>query len=471
MKNSSKFYYYANKEVENKTYNIDLWRKALALMGGNEVKAKEKYIKLRIIQMKRDGYTEPKNNTYDENNKTNKKNTNTSTKKEPNNTKTLIGIFVFIIFFVTIVIISQSNKESIKPVTNNTHHQVIEKSTVSTIDKINTPADNTSKNENIDKYIEMKPSKSSSSALNMNELRYCLSEQIRLDSVKNIINDYFQEDIDRYNGLVNDYNNRCKNRKYYETAFTKANKEVNDREYTIKKDGLNRFPKPSEAYHESKPSSYTSSSLTRNELRYCMAENIRLDTIKNKINNYSNYEIDKYNRLSDEYNKLCQNTKYYINDQKYVQKQIDARKSIIQQEGINRFWKKKQTKKHVKIKKKITKFSLTIKPTPGTARVQIMNIKPKYYDGIKLKKGKYHMRVSKKGYTTVKQWIVLKKDEYFTITLNKKQNKVSNTKNLNLSQLTYAEKSSIQSACIMEKQKGPARYNRCLKKQMRSHTR
>jgi uncharacterized membrane protein len=49
-----------------------------------------------------------------------------------------------------------------------------------------------------------------------------------------------------------------------------------------------------------------------------------------------------------------------------------------------------------------------------------MNIKPKYYDGIKLKKGKYHIKVSKKGYSTVKKWINLEKDESFTAKLEKK---------------------------------------------------
>ncbi len=45
-------------------------------------------------------------------------------------------------------------------------------------------------------------------------------------------------------------------------------------------------------------------------------------------------------------------------------------------------------------------YRLEIAAFPVDAKVQIMNIKPKYYDGIQLKKGTYRIRVSKDGYKT-----------------------------------------------------------------------
>ena len=48
----------------------------------------------------------------------------------------------------------------------------------------------------------------------------------------------------------------------------------------------------------------------------------------------------------------------------------------------------------------VVKYSLHIQTNPSDARVQIMNIKPKYYDGIKLKSGRYDIRVSRRGYYT-----------------------------------------------------------------------
>ena len=63
-------------------------------------------------------------------------------------------------------------------------------------------------------------------------------------------------------------------------------------------------------------------------------------------------------------------------------------------------------------------YSLTVRRTPKTARVRILNIKPKYQDGIKLKKGKYHIEVSQSGYKTVKKWVTLSKDSVFNISLS-----------------------------------------------------
>lgn len=53
----------------------------------------------------------------------------------------------------------------------------------------------------------------------------------------------------------------------------------------------------------------------------------------------------------------------------------------------------------IKKKEKLL-YSLTIQPTPSDARIEIMNIKPKYKEGMKLTKDKYQIRVSKKGYVT-----------------------------------------------------------------------
>ncbi len=44
----SGFFDIAHTELKNETYDRSLWRKAMALMGSNEEKAKEKYIRLRI---------------------------------------------------------------------------------------------------------------------------------------------------------------------------------------------------------------------------------------------------------------------------------------------------------------------------------------------------------------------------------------------------------------------------------------
>ena len=53
------------------------------------------------------------------------------------------------------------------------------------------------------------------------------------------------------------------------------------------------------------------------------------------------------------------------------------------------------------------KYALTVRPTPADATVKILNIGPRYEDGIKLEPDRYHVEVSKAGYQTVRQWVGL----------------------------------------------------------------
>ena len=66
-------------------------------------------------------------------------------------------------------------------------------------------------------------------------------------------------------------------------------------------------------------------------------------------------------------------------------------------------------------------YSLKVITNPANARVQIMNVKPKYYHGIKLKKGRYNIRVSKPGYITGNYTVDHYQDtDYEGISLQKK---------------------------------------------------
>ncbi len=63
-------------------------------------------------------------------------------------------------------------------------------------------------------------------------------------------------------------------------------------------------------------------------------------------------------------------------------------------------------------------FRLTIHSLDA-ATIRILNIKPKYDDGMWLSPGKYHIEVSKPGYQTYKKWIVIYNDKELNIKLNK----------------------------------------------------
>lgn len=50
---------------------------------------------------------------------------------------------------------------------------------------------------------------------------------------------------------------------------------------------------------------------------------------------------------------------------------------------------------------------LFVSTKPEGSRIRILNIKPKFHQGIKLKSGSYHLEVSAPGYKTTKKWVLL----------------------------------------------------------------
>jgi tetratricopeptide (TPR) repeat protein len=55
-------------------------------------------------------------------------------------------------------------------------------------------------------------------------------------------------------------------------------------------------------------------------------------------------------------------------------------------------------------------YRLTVSAIPSDSRIRILNIKPKYRPGIKLKPGKYKIEVAKRGYKTKIEWVTITDD-------------------------------------------------------------
>ena len=75
----------------------------------------------------------------------------------------------------------------------------------------------------------------------------------------------------------------------------------------------------------------------------------------------------------------------------------------------------------IDLEDKQSEFRLYVNSSNGQ-RIRILNIKPKYKDGIWLKSGKYHIEVSAKKHVTYKKWINLDKDINLTIILKRQEN-------------------------------------------------
>ncbi|MEA1918609.1 MAG: caspase family protein [Campylobacterota bacterium] len=83
---------------------------------------------------------------------------------------------------------------------------------------------------------------------------------------------------------------------------------------------------------------------------------------------------------------------------------------------------------HVTLKKikreKPTGLQLYVQTIPKDAVIRILNIKERFFQGIKLPKGKYSMDVKKVGYQTQKMEIELFKDKVLQVTLKKEPPKI-----------------------------------------------
>lgn len=70
-----------------------------------------------------------------------------------------------------------------------------------------------------------------------NEIRYCLSQSIRLNGAQSAMNKYSQADVDRYNALVDDYNSRCASFQYPAGDLQSVQGEVNQNTATLMAQG------------------------------------------------------------------------------------------------------------------------------------------------------------------------------------------------------------------------------------------
>lgn len=93
----------------------------------------------------------------------------------------------------------------------------------------------------VDKLSEETPPGGSSNVLTAPQIRYCLAEDIRIESSKAAINNYLDSDVNRFNGMVSDYNNRCGHFRYRKGTLESARSEVERYRADLQLEGRRRF--------------------------------------------------------------------------------------------------------------------------------------------------------------------------------------------------------------------------------------
>ncbi len=88
---------------------------------------------------------------------------------------------------------------------------------------------------------------------------------------------------------------------------------------------------------ESKPSVGRNNVLSTAQIRYCLAEKIRLDAAETVLNNYSDSDVDRFNGYVNDYNSRCGEFRYRQGALESARRDVDPYRNQLQIEGRSRF--------------------------------------------------------------------------------------------------------------------------------------
>lgn len=95
--------------------------------------------------------------------------------------------------------------------------------------------------QELSRLVEAKPPVGSGLVLSDVQIRYCLAEDIRMDSAKSILNSYNADDIGRFNRMVADYNSRCSSFRYRSGALESVRRDLEQYRSRLQSEGKQRF--------------------------------------------------------------------------------------------------------------------------------------------------------------------------------------------------------------------------------------
>lgn len=81
------------------------------------------------------------------------------------------------------------------------------------------------------------PPTGSGRVFNQSQIKYCLSEKIRISAWEGLLDEYSETSVDAFNAAVNDYNTRCSNFRYRAGTLESVSAEVEANRYALTMQG------------------------------------------------------------------------------------------------------------------------------------------------------------------------------------------------------------------------------------------
>lgn len=94
---------------------------------------------------------------------------------------------------------------------------------------------------------------------------------------------------------------------------------------------------------ESKPPVGQDLVFSGEQIRYCLAEDIRMEGAKSALNNYIDSDVDRFNAMVADYNSRCRSFRYRSGALESARRDVEPYRSQLQAEGGNRFTRSPST--------------------------------------------------------------------------------------------------------------------------------
>jgi hypothetical protein len=105
----------------------------------------------------------------------------------------------------------------------------------------NQPGENASNPNEPEPFSETMPSIAAGQTLGLDEIRYCLAEKVRMDAAQNVVNEYDWPQVERFNTMVNSYNERCGEFRYRSGSLFVAQEDVDAHRLELEQEGRDRI--------------------------------------------------------------------------------------------------------------------------------------------------------------------------------------------------------------------------------------
>ena len=211
------------------------------------------------------------------------------------------------------------------------------------------------------------------------------------------------------------------------------------------------LPQQSTSPTEDKPPINSSLVLSNEQIRYCLAEDIRMEAAKAVVNSYNDGDVDRFNALVVDYNSRCGSFRYRSGALEGARREIESYRSQLQSEGRSKF-----ARPH----------SVSSPPSALTTAPAPLQPQPQSNGGPNLSMTSVSERASIESVCGVHKRVSGPADYYRC--QQTELTKLSNSGGQpDLSRASASEQASIESVCGVHKRvSGPADYYNCLRSEL-----